>query len=158
MLWVGHLMNCVHACVFVCVCGTCVFSGVCKNLGRDGDQMLNINGKHFFCLACPQLIWLILLRQLYSFLNTSTYIHPAVCICSLFKWRPCSGELHQFCLLCKSSTHSLAGKWSLTFFFHWLQSMNTHPWVHLALPVTGLYVDSCTLNTGSKSASSFLNS
>lgn len=46
------------------------------------------------------------------------------------------------------------GKWSWVC-FHWLPSMNTHHKRVSALPVTGLFIHGCTLNTGSKSASSF---
>lgn len=89
-----------------------------------------------------------MLRQL-CFLNTSTYIHSGVCICSLSRQRPHSGEPSKFCLLSRG-VYS-AGKWTYFFFFVLFPprplSMDTNPWVHLAclLLVSTLFAVHITL-------------
>lgn len=115
-------MICVCVCVCACVWHVCVFWCLCNNWGRGGDQRVNMNGKHFLpCLPTLDLTNIIKTILLF-FLNTSAYIHSAVCI-----WRTCSGELHQFFFfLCNLSIHSSAGKWSWTYFIFSLTSKHEH--------------------------------
>ncbi len=150
----------VRACLCVFVCGMCVFfCCLCNNSGRGGDQRVDMNGKHFLpCLPTLDLtdiIKTILLFLKYIHIHTFGCVYTFIIQMKNMQWRTSPGL---FLCVCNLSKHSSAGKWSWTYFvFHWLLSMNTHPWVQLALPVTGLCIDSCTLS-GSKSPSSLLNS
>lgn len=154
-VWVGHLMT-LCTCVCVCVYGMCVIPGVCVGLGRQLGRGPDGWGEwqELSALFCP-LFYFDLTNITKTVLLKYIHVYTFSCVCMFIvqkktiTWQP----LTLSCTLIQAHRLQQASEVGCVF---------TDPreaWTHRervsALPVTSLSIYGCTLNTGSKSASSF---